>query len=535
MQTLGISREALWKPVAVILALLFLFATVLPKLFLDWWSDENYSHGLLMPFVIGYIVWAEWGRLHRSEREPNAKLGLAIVLVSLGLLLIGILGSELFSQRLSLVSMLAGVILYFFGAAILRILLVPFVLLLFSIPIPQILFNKIALPLQFLASKIAGYGITALGIDVSRKGNIIELIPLGTDQIVGLEVVEACSGIRSLMSLAALAVLLVYLTRRDRPTSGRGFFSFLKDADFIRGVILVLSAAPIALFTNALRVTLTGALTYYRGPEGAVGPGHDALGWLTFLGGLVLLILENEILRKFMGRWGRRGPPAGEGAYSPSPAVVPPARVLVLLAVILLGGLGINWFDRRGEVPVVRRPLAEMPLKIGEWWKVGGDTRFSVGTEDVLRASDYVMRNYFTLHAHKSNLYVGYYESQRTGATYHSPQNCLPGSGWQMTDGKTMRLTTPAGRALEVNRYIVHRGDNREVMVYWYQGRGRTNANEYLDKFYKIRDSIVMRRSDGAMVRIMTNVANGDEQQAEADALDLAAHVADSLGPFVPE
>ena len=336
MQSLRFNQTAVWKPIAVVIALLFLFSAVLPKLFLDWWSDENYSHGLLMPFVIGYIVWAEWGRLRTSEREPYPKAGLVIVLLSLALLLVGMLGSELFSQRISLICMLAGVILYFFGATVLRILLVPFVLLLFSIPIPQILFNNIALPLQFLASKIAGYGITAFGIDVSRRGNILELIPLGTDQIVGLEVVEACSGIRSLMSLAALAVLLVYLTRQDRPSSGGGFFSFLKDADFIRGVILVLSAAPIALVTNAMRVTLTGVLTYYRGIEGTVGAGHDALGWVTFLAGLVLLIVENELLRRFMSGRGNDRLPA-EGSFGGSAVAIPASRVLILLAVILLG------------------------------------------------------------------------------------------------------------------------------------------------------------------------------------------------------
>src|SRR5829696_3684175 len=114
MRSLTLDRTNVWKPISVGLALLFLFLAVLPKLFQDWWSDENYSHGLLMPFVIGYIIWAEWDRFVAAKREPYPVLGLGVIFLSLGLLLIGTLGSELFSQRLSLVLILAGLTLYFF-------------------------------------------------------------------------------------------------------------------------------------------------------------------------------------------------------------------------------------------------------------------------------------------------------------------------------------------------------------------------------------------------------------------------------------
>lgn len=533
---LALSRSDIWKPLAVAISLLFLFSAVLPKLFQDWWADENYSHGLLMPFVVGYIIWAEWDRLKTAEKEPYPTIGLTVSVLSLGLLLAGTLGSELFTQRVALVSMLAGVTLYFLGTRILSILLIPFILLLLSIPIPQIIFNNIALPLQLLASRIAGYGITAFGIDSRRRGNIIELIPLGTDQIVGLEVVEACGGIRSLMTLATLAVLLVYLTAEDKRENG-SFFSFLKNADFLRGIILIFLAVPVALFTNSLRVTVTGVATYYWGREAATGAGHDALGWVTFGLGLVVLIFLNEVLRRFQIRkFPRTGVPVEPASAQRSIGGTSPAHVLLIVAVILSGGLFINWLDRRGEVQVERVALAEMPRKMGEWWMVGGDTRFGPATEDVLRATDYIMRNYYTVYGQKANLYVGYYESQRTGATYHSPKNCLPGSGWQMTSGKTLTVHTAAGRPLEVNRYIVQRGDQqREVMLYWYQGRGRSGASEYIDKLYKIYDSMFIRRSDGAMVRIMTKIHDGDEERANALAMDFAASIADGLGPFVPE
>ncbi|HKP70291.1 MAG TPA: EpsI family protein [Pyrinomonadaceae bacterium] len=539
MQQVVFDRSVVWKPIAVGLAIVFLYSAVLPKLFRDWWLDENYSHGLLMPFVLAYILWSERASLQQALRDPRPVVGFTVILAAVGLLLFGTLGSELFTQRVSLVVLLAGVTIYFFGFLVLRHVLVPLLLLLLSIPIPQVIFNNIAMPLQSIASRIAGYGLTAFGLDVARKGNVIELIPLGATQVVGLEVVEACSGIRSLMSLVALAVILVYLTRRENLNGNGGFFSFVKDPDFIRGILLVLSAVPIALITNSTRVTLTGIFTYYWNRQGSTGVLHDALGWVTFFSGLVLLVIFSEILRHLFARWNTSDVPGLKELSSRlTGGGVRTLATVVVIVVLVIGGLFINWFAHRAELPPERRPLVEMPRKIGEWWRLyDDDRRFSPETEEILKSSDYIMRNYWTLLGRRANLYVGYYESQRTGSTYHSPQSCLPGGGWQMRDGKRLWFKTDAGRTIQVNRYIVERAGKREVMIYWYQGRGRVDASEYTDKLYKIYDSIFRRRSDGAMVRIMTPIFDGDETgaQADADAFDLAVTVADALPPYVPD
>ena len=155
MNAPAINFKNLWKPALVAAALAFLFAGVLAKLGRDWWADENYSHGLLVPFVIGFIVWLEFDALKKAVDEPKFWLGLAIILFALLMLLGGTLGAELFTQRIAFVFVLAGVIVYFFGSKILQLLVVPFALLLLSIPIPQIIFNKIAFPLQIYASQIA--------------------------------------------------------------------------------------------------------------------------------------------------------------------------------------------------------------------------------------------------------------------------------------------------------------------------------------------------------------------------------------------
>ena len=147
-----LSFKQFWKPLAVAAALAFLYAATLGKLGKDWWTDENYSHGLLVPFVIGYIIWIEFESLRQAPKNPSFLIGGGIIIFSLLMLLAGTLGAELFIQRISLVLMLSGIVIYFFGANLLRLLITPFLLLLFAIPIPQIIFNKIAFPFQIWSS-----------------------------------------------------------------------------------------------------------------------------------------------------------------------------------------------------------------------------------------------------------------------------------------------------------------------------------------------------------------------------------------------
>jgi exosortase len=294
-----VNNKNLWKPLAVAAALAFLYAGVLAKLGKDWWTDENYSHGLLVPFVIGFIIWAEFGELKEAARKPAFWLGFLTILFALLMLLGGTLGAELFTQRISLVLMIAGIIVYFFGARILQFLVVPFLLLLLAIPIPQIIFNKIAFPLQIWASQAAIWGIRLFEVASVRKGNVIEILPQGATQIIALEVVEACSGIRSLMTLVTLALILAYFTREKSENEKTPFY---KNFDFWRTLLLMFSAIPIAILTNAARVTATGVLTYYYGKRATEGAWHDLAGWLVYLVALVLLILVNFALRFIFGK-----------------------------------------------------------------------------------------------------------------------------------------------------------------------------------------------------------------------------------------
>src|SRR6185369_9185018 len=201
-----------WRAFAIISAILFTYAAVLVKLSSNWWTDENYSHGLLVPFIIGYILWLQRDKLAAAPRHATTLLGGIIVAVALFALWIGVAGAELFSQRISLVLLIAGTVMYFWGWKLLQLVLVPLALLALAIPIPAIIFNKIAFPLQLFASRCAVWSMSMIGIPVLRQGNVIELKPLNSIDTRKLEVVEACSGIRSLMTLVTLAVVFAYFT-----------------------------------------------------------------------------------------------------------------------------------------------------------------------------------------------------------------------------------------------------------------------------------------------------------------------------------
>src|SRR5215218_4118239 len=248
------ATKKLRQGLAISFAIAFAYATVLAKLVHDWWNDENYSHGLLIPFIIGYIIWVQRDKLARVPVRSSVLWGGAAIVCALFALWAGVAGAELYTQRLSLILILAGIIVYFWGFTLLRMLLVPLGLLFLAMPIPAIVFNKIAFPLQLFASRCAVWSMSVLGIPVLRQGNIIELKPLNSFDTKKLEVVEACSGIRSLMTLVTLAVVFAYFThpRSDEPADkdGKGGkVGWLRSYGFWRSTILVLSAVPIAILT----------------------------------------------------------------------------------------------------------------------------------------------------------------------------------------------------------------------------------------------------------------------------------------------
>jgi EpsI family protein len=211
----------------------------------------------------------------------------------------------------------------------------------------------------------------------------------------------------------------------------------------------------------------------------------------------------------------------------------PSVRFGVLLVLILVAGVLVNAWSYLGEAHVERKELKAFPQNVGAWQKTGNDQILDDETLKVLRASDYLLRDFRKSDGKVANLYVGYYASQRTGATYHSPLNCLPGSGWTLSEPGKATIALPDGSSFVANKYVIQNGDYKSMMIYWYQGRGRSVASEYWGKVYTVFDSVRLRRSDGAMVRVTVPIRDS-EAAAEQTAVEFASTASSVLPEFVP-
>jgi EpsI family protein len=208
-------------------------------------------------------------------------------------------------------------------------------------------------------------------------------------------------------------------------------------------------------------------------------------------------------------------------------------RFGILLVLILVVGLFVNGWSYLGEAHVDRKELKAFPQTIGAWQKTGNDQILDAETMKVLKASDYLLRDFRKPDGRVANFYVGYYESQRSGATYHSPLNCLPGSGWILSEPGKATISLPDGSSFVANKYVIQNGDYKSLMVYWYEGRGRSVASEYWGKVYTVFDSVRLRRSNGALVRVTVPIGES-EAEAEKSAIEFASATATVLPEFVP-
>ena len=270
--TLG--RDFWWQATLLLSLTGWLYWSILFHLAKQWSNDPNFSHGFFVPAFSLLVLWQNRAQLAREPREPSA-WGLLIVAFALLILVVGVLGAELFLSRISLLLLIAGFGIFFRGWHLFRAVLFPWAFLILMIPIPAIVFTQITFPLQILASKVAALLLPIAGVPVLREGNVIFL------PAMPLEIAEACSGIRSLLSLGALAIIYGYLS---------------ETRVWVR-IALALASIPIAVAANSLRIVGTGLLVQYWDPDKAEGFFHTFSGWLIFVVSLVMLFLLHRLLQ----------------------------------------------------------------------------------------------------------------------------------------------------------------------------------------------------------------------------------------------
>ena len=256
----------LWQLVVLSGIILWLYRAILIHLVGQWWHDPNFSHGFFVPLFSALVIWQERQKFSELPLRPSWS-GMAIAALAMCILVVGQMGAELFLSRFSLLILLAGLVVLFCGWMYFRALMFPWAFLILMIPVPAVVFNQITFPLQVLASRVSGLILPLLGVPVLREGNVINL------PAMALEVAEACSGIRSLMSLVALAIIYGYLMEKRL---------------WVRW-ILAFASVPIAVAANSVRIIGTGLLVQYWDPEKAEGYFHASWGWMIFVISLLML------------------------------------------------------------------------------------------------------------------------------------------------------------------------------------------------------------------------------------------------------
>jgi exosortase D (VPLPA-CTERM-specific) len=498
---------------------LWLFWDGISRMWGWWLNSPEYSHGLLIPPVAAFLVWQQKDQLELVDFR-GSWWGVALVLFGGFLLLLGQLAAVYTLVQYAYLVTLYGLVLAFTGPRAFRLLAVPLLILVFMIPLPQFVLANLSTKLQLLSSQLGVWFIRLFDISVFVEGNVIDL---GGYK---LQVAEACDGLRYLFPLMTLGFLIGY---------------FYKGATWKR-VALFLSSIPITVLMNSLRVGTIGVMVEHWGISMAEGFLHEFQGWAVFMVSAALMLCEIAILNRIgheTGTWRQLFGvefPAASPRDAPFQSRTLP-RSFIAACVVLLVFVAVNIFiPRPTEVFPPRSSFIEFPMTFGPW--SGRADSLEGIYADQLKLDDYLLANYAQAGGGPINLYIAYYNSQRKGEAVHSPRSCLPGGGWQLRDfdQRTLDNVSVGGRPLPVNRTLIELGDQRQLVYYWFQQRGRVVTNEFMVKWYLFWDALTRHRTDGALVRLIIALpATSSEAEADRKLTDLASRIAPTLTRYVPD
>ncbi len=493
-----------------VLVSLIAFHGPLLELVRRWSKQEEYSHGFLIPVVVAWLLWSRRDALRTSIGRPSWT---ALVFIALSVLmnLIGQLSAIFILSQVGFVVALVGIVLATGGYSLLRVTLLPIVFLLFAIPLPYFVDSVLTLQLQLISSELGVFVIQLLQIPVYLDGNIIDL---GTSKLL---VAEACSGLRYLYPLLCLSFLAAYLFQ----------------APIWQRVIVFLSAIPITIAMNGFRIGLVGILVSKWGAEQAEGLLHLFEGWVIFIACAVLLTAEIFLFARLSGKrlFDVFHAPVLKKPLKPQSAPTGYLPIVVCLATLVATGAATAWVSDRPETVPERSRFAAFPLTLGPWQ--GRPSMLEPDIERGLKLDDYIMSDYSAADRKPVNLYVAYYGSQRQGESPHSPIVCIPGGGWQISRFERINPTTD--QPVPFNRVIVAKDSKELVVYYWFDERGRAVANEWWSKWYLFSDAILKNRTDGALVRLTTEVLRGEsEREADRRLQSFMREVVPALNGYLP-
>jgi exosortase D (VPLPA-CTERM-specific) len=499
---------------------LLLFASAIAQLYSIWNAQPEYSYGILIPVLSVFLIWRHRDQLRGLPFTGSWK-GLLLIGAGLLLRLVGGLSTMPALVHYALLLVLYGLILSLTGPALFRRLLMPLFILVFMVPLPPVVSDSLSAQLQLLSSNIGVFLIRAVGISVFLEGNVIDL---GTYQ---LEVAEACSGLRYLFPLMTLAFMIAY-------AFGGAFW---------KRSLVFLCSIPITVLMNSIRIAVIGITVDHWGIRMAEGVLHDFEGWAVFMVSAFIVVL----IARGLSRIGRPATAAADpatAARKSAPAGAPgraisfqtlPRSFMAATALVAAGVTTAFAVPERPEVAPAHPDFIDFPSQVGGL--TGTRETLEQVYLDALRLDDYLMMNYRGADDLPINFYVAYYRSQRSGMSVHSPRLCLPGGGWQIHQFERHFVPGANGNPpLPVNRVLIEKDGQRQLVYYWFMERNRRLTNEYVVRWYLFWDALTRNRTDGALVRLVVPVPRGGSEQAADETLTrFAIQAQQELARFVPD
>lgn len=467
------------------------------------WSTPEYSHGPLIPLISLYLFLRELRRsplpdLDVADRWP----GVLVIVAALALAVFGNLTRIPDIVTYAMIIWIGGIVLTVFGWQRGIRHQLPVFHLIFMLPLPQFLYWKLTIFLQWVSSALGVWFVSLAGVSVYLEGNVIDL------GVYKLQVAEACSGLRYLFPILSFSYL----------------FAILYRGPVWHKVVLLLSAAPLTVLMNSVRIGVIGILVDSFGIEQAEGFMHFFEGWVVFLICIAILFCMAVALQRLT----RDPKPLSEAIDLDMQGFGPIAlRVLgirpspaLAAAALITTAVSAAWITQGNieATPVDRRPFTVFPRQLDQW--SGSTIRLDPEVEQVLGASDYLQADYLSAETGaRVNLFVAFYNKQTEGQGIHSPEVCLPVGGWEVfsLEPHPVDMTGTGYGAFNVNRAVIQKGLSKQLVYYWFEQRGKRMTNDFKVKASVVYDSLTMGRSDGALVRFVTPIAAG-ETEADADA-----------------
>ncbi len=510
-----------WLLVAIMAAGVF-FANGIDALLVAWQLPE-YSHGPLIP-VLSALLFLRELRDQPAEPGPKSDRWPGVLLIAFSLLFgaLGILSNIDDIVAYALILWVGGLLLTSFGWRTGRNFWPSVLHLVYMLPLPGVIYYKVSTSLQFISSEMGVWFLQLLSVPVFLDGNIIDL------GVTKLHVAEACSGLRYMFPILSFSYIFAVLYRGPK----------------WQKAVLLLSAVPIAILMNSIRIAVAGIIVQYYGLDWLEGFSHFFEGWVIFLACIAILFLlawlmlflhpdKPSLADALDLELSDLLPQAARLQYVRPSAALIAAAVLALAAATAIMAMP----ERGGTVPE-REGFATFPRQLGDWQQQGPRDVLNAQVTAALGADDYHQVNLAAPDQEAGvGLFMAWYEDQSAGGV-HSPEICLPGSGWEIAWLERTDITEAMGAEtpFRINRAIIQKGETRMMVFYWFQQRQRRMAWDFAAKYWLMVDGIMTGRTDGALVRLTTLIGRGEtDAAAEARLMEVLHGIQGPLPRFIPD